>query len=320
MKSFKRGHFFTVILILSLFCLIQSAHSSRIVFSLDHPYMVKRGVYKGQLHAHSTRSDGKHSPEGVMKFYYEAGYHFLVLSEHNQFGRRVIPAVRHSSPYNHFIMIPGYEMFSEGNDRVNFYRHHILGIGLLKMPEMKGAQYVINYINENSGIPILCHPEWRGGFHYTYFTLETLTGYHHIEKTTKWDFILSRGRRVNMIMSDDFHVKSVRGFNKGYIMVYADSLKEKNILESIRKGNYYSSNGLNINSIKVETNKITVKVPEKSTITFYGFAGCALLSKKNITELSYDIVGNESYIRVVVMNKSNGKYRFAYTNPVYVNR
>src|SRR5262249_52399561 len=38
--------------------------------------------YKGNLHTHSTRSDGKLSPEEVVAAYRERGYDFLALTDH----------------------------------------------------------------------------------------------------------------------------------------------------------------------------------------------------------------------------------------------
>lgn len=38
--------------------------------------------YKGNMHTHSTNSDGSHSPERVTAFYRDAGYDFLALTDH----------------------------------------------------------------------------------------------------------------------------------------------------------------------------------------------------------------------------------------------
>lgn len=38
--------------------------------------------WRGNLHTHSTRSDGRLSPEAVVEFYRDAGYDFLMLSDH----------------------------------------------------------------------------------------------------------------------------------------------------------------------------------------------------------------------------------------------
>ena len=38
--------------------------------------------YKGNLHSHTTVSDGKMTPEQSVEVYKEHGYNFLALSEH----------------------------------------------------------------------------------------------------------------------------------------------------------------------------------------------------------------------------------------------
>ena len=39
--------------------------------------------YKGNLHSHSTISDGKMSIDEMVKSYQEKGYNFLMISDHN---------------------------------------------------------------------------------------------------------------------------------------------------------------------------------------------------------------------------------------------
>ena len=43
--------------------------------------------YKGNLHTHTTQSDGAVSPEEMMACYRKAGYDFLALSDHNRLTR-----------------------------------------------------------------------------------------------------------------------------------------------------------------------------------------------------------------------------------------
>ena len=43
--------------------------------------------YKGNTHAHTTRSDGTRTPEEVMRAFRDAGYDFLVISDHWKLGR-----------------------------------------------------------------------------------------------------------------------------------------------------------------------------------------------------------------------------------------
>jgi len=218
-------------------------------------------------------------------------------------------------------MIPGFEIFSEGKDGQNFKKHHILGIGLENIPEMKGAQFVINEIVKENGIPILCHPEWIDGAHYSLLDFENLTGYALTERTTKWDFMLSKGKKMFNICSDDSHqVINDKGFDKGFVMVYADNLTQNDIIESLKSGNFYSSTGAFISSIKVENDMIKVVCPQKASIIFFGFASFTLLNKKDETEASYKIAGNEGYVRIRIAYEINGKTAYAFTNPIIIVR
>ena len=46
------------------------------------PFARKGRFWRGNLHTHSTRSDGRLAPEAVADFYRDAGYDFLMLSDH----------------------------------------------------------------------------------------------------------------------------------------------------------------------------------------------------------------------------------------------
>lgn len=39
--------------------------------------------YKGNTHTHTLNSDGDSTPDEVVRWYREHGYHFLVLTDHN---------------------------------------------------------------------------------------------------------------------------------------------------------------------------------------------------------------------------------------------
>jgi len=39
--------------------------------------------YRGNIHTHTTESDGDAEPEKVVEWYNNHGYDFLVLSDHN---------------------------------------------------------------------------------------------------------------------------------------------------------------------------------------------------------------------------------------------
>jgi histidinol phosphatase-like PHP family hydrolase len=46
------------------------------------PFAASGRFYKGNLHTHSTRSDGAREPADVCAAYRDAGYDFLALTDH----------------------------------------------------------------------------------------------------------------------------------------------------------------------------------------------------------------------------------------------
>src|SRR2546430_1965000 len=50
---------------------------------LINPYPTSSRWQRGNLHTHTTRSDGRDEPQAVIDWYEEHGYEFLVISDHN---------------------------------------------------------------------------------------------------------------------------------------------------------------------------------------------------------------------------------------------
>ena len=60
--------------------------------------------YKGNLHCHSTNSDGKLSPKEVVDLFKENGYSFLCFSDHD-----IYTDYRSEFDSEDFIILPGLE-------------------------------------------------------------------------------------------------------------------------------------------------------------------------------------------------------------------
>ena len=50
--------------------------------TLANPFSEPGQWYKDCLHVHSTCSDGRWTPQQVIDWYREQGYHFLALTDH----------------------------------------------------------------------------------------------------------------------------------------------------------------------------------------------------------------------------------------------
>lgn len=114
--------------------------------------------YKGNLHTHSTNSDGRLSPEEVIGLYREEGYDFLALTDHWFMGEE--------RQEENFLLLSGAEYDVGNNVRDGIY--HVVGMRCAegaeagKGPELqeKQAQLMIDRIHEAGGIAILAHPAW----------------------------------------------------------------------------------------------------------------------------------------------------------------
>jgi histidinol phosphatase-like PHP family hydrolase len=83
-----------------------------------HPFKEKGKWFKGNLHCHSTVSDGKLPPDEVVKIYKENGWNFLAFTEHEKYSN-------YGNKYDteDFITIPGTE--SSNNDFAHYNYNHL---------------------------------------------------------------------------------------------------------------------------------------------------------------------------------------------------
>ena len=123
--------------------------------------------YKGNLHTHTTESDGDADPEFVVNWFMEHGYDFLVLSDHNH--RTILEHQVEGGP----LMIPGEEVSA----RIEFgsIPIHINGIGISRVVEpIHGDDIVgtiqanVDAIHEANGIAQLNHPNFHWAFDHTH--------------------------------------------------------------------------------------------------------------------------------------------------------
>ena len=153
-------------------------------------------IYRGNLHMHTTRSDGVYGGERITDIFYRMKHDFVVVTDHNHWEDwRFL-----SRP--DFLVMNGIEISSEKNQR-----EHVLGVGLESDPgRAEDTQEAIDRIAETGGIPVLCHPLWSG-IHtqrllelHNYPLLEVMNhglwGGAGDDDSHIWDELLIRGRDV----------------------------------------------------------------------------------------------------------------------------
>lgn len=221
--------------------------------AIDSPYNDSPDAVwlRGNLHAHSTRSDGVRHPQAVIDQYAARGYDFLAISDHDVFSDYT------GLDPKGMALIPACE-FSQGT--------HMLLLGLeapIRFPSLD-RQAVINEVTRRGGMVVLCHPKW--GEHNNHFPYETMAGlkdYMGIEifnggvvtsagcavSTDRWDRLLSARKHCWGIAADDSHRPAEDG--RGWCVVKARERTPEAILDALRLGSFYASSGVTVDSITV---------------------------------------------------------------------
>ena len=296
--------------------------------------MSETNWYKGNLHAHTSESDGDESPENVIKWYALHEYDFLVLSDHNCL------TLLDYNP-NNLLLIPGEELTVqlENQDRAVY----VNSVGLSSPVEPINAALVLPTIQANvdaildaGGMPILSAPYHRPDFDTK--TLKEIAGAKFMDIYNShplivegdprtfsfeeiWDEILSSGKIMFGTATDDAHNYLEFGDDKAnpggaWIVVRATSLSGKAIMEGLESGNFYASTGVSLKDVQLSPNSLHVKIQETGDqsyeTTFIGHGGMVLAEEEGL-EAIYRVHGNEGYVRAKITS-SNGSR--AWTQPI----
>jgi len=276
--------------------------------------------YRGNTHTHARFSDENDSNDVpvIAGWYRDAGYNFLVLSEHNDHValKQIFSHDEASDPPD-FIMLNGLELSET--------RHHTaLGIDSYIGNETS-LRDGVNKIIAAGGVPILNHPQDPPVTVKTFLEIE---GLNHLEilnggrpedtpaTEMLWDSLLSdpNGRTVYAVASDDNHYKK-SNVGRGWIMVRSPDLTAEDIEENIRNGNFYATSGVILKKLHSGKRSITIVSENGTLIKFIGKNG-SILKEISGDSATYDIKGDELYVRAKITN-SLGKA--AWTQPVFVN-
>lgn len=300
-------------------------------------FVSQQGVWlKGNLHSHSTASDGDLAPEAVIRAYAQRGYDFLSLTDHNVYAEY--------DDYEHMIMIPGFELTCYLNQKrvhLNFIQRTPSG------RFAHGQQFVITDHEQSMAFIeqvkdeywiMLNHPDWslleyRDVQDFSCFNaLEVLNygteWYDRVgESAHFWDTCLRDGKRWPAVATDDNHNGYVDSegwpFGNvendsfgGWVMVKAASKSRKDILQALDEGQYYATGGPEIYDFRVQGEYVKVTCSPVSRIIFKG-ENRNFVRKigTGLTEFIAPLRGNKEFVRVECIDESG---RTAYSNPIYL--
>ncbi len=298
--------------------------------------------YKGNTHTHTLNSDGDSTPDDVVRWYREHGYHFLVLTDHNYLTAVDTLQALHGAD-ERFLVIPGEEL----TDRFGDKSLHINGLDLTTTIPPQGGTSVVDVLQRNvdairheKGVPHINHPNFRWSITAEELgqvrnnkLFEIFNGHPMVNAQggggvpgleEAWDAILSSGTLLYGIAVDDAHTfkdpgnPNVAGPGRGWIVVRAPRLETKALMEALEKGQFYASTGVELTDVQADTRRLLVEVKptsfSKYRIQFIGKGGRVLLESPE-TKAEYVFKGDEGYVRARVL-ESNG--RVAWVQPVMI--
>lgn len=300
------------------------------------PFALPGRFWRGNLHTHSTLSDGALAPDQVVEAYKGAGYDFMMLSDHfiGHFDWPIADTRKLRS--NSFTTIIGSEVHAPATSAGELW--HIVAAGLPldfepAAPDETGPALARRAASAGAFIGI-AHPAW------SQLTIEdgraidvahAVEIYNHgcaieCDRGDGWyllDQLLNEGRRLTAFATDDAHFKTPDHFG-GWVQVKAPSLEPEALLTALKQGRYYSSQGPQIHEVALAGDELTVVCsPVDTIVVLCGHSRSARRTGRAITSATLDLTRLEkgwlltrpcNWLRVVVIDQAGKR---AWTNPIW---
>jgi len=291
--------------------------------AFENPFEAEGVWLKGNLHTHTTVSDGLLPPQERVAAYQARGYDFLALTDHERL------ADLQSVKAKGIILIRGAEFGC--TNPTGGPSFHVVGLDLPKgfqLPSPRPAQAAVDAIRDAGGQAILAHPYWCG---HTIRDLEAVAGCLGVEvfnttcqrsigkgtSAVHWDDLLTQGKPLMGFAVDDCH-DSTRDAFQGWVMAKCARRSRKAVMDALARGLFYATCGPTIESLRLNGRRITVRTSPVAYISFIcdGSRGGHVfhLDGAPVTEAEFALHGSEVFVRVECADATG---RMAWSNPFF---
>lgn len=221
-------------------------------------------VFKTNLHTHTTMSDGLHTPDEMCALYYMAGYDALALTDHHTTNKvsELHQILKEKHDFD-MTLISGIELHPAGPRGISW---HILALGV---PEDFPGRYKSGFeaaqaARDAGALVFAAHPYWCGLTSAEIAELGPIMGTEVYNSSCRyigkeynmlaWDELLDAGNRPGWALAvDDCH--SPGTFAMGWTMIAAKENTPEALLEALRNGEFYSTEGPEFSRIEVKDGK-----------------------------------------------------------------
>lgn len=287
------------------------------LFDTDKPF------YKGNLHTHTTRSDGWKSPEETLDIYAAHGYDFIALTDHWH--------ISEGGRYGDMLLLPGVEYdFNFPTQVLHLVALYPDAACAAGIERGMSHEEVIRRVNGQGGLVIAAHPAWSLN------TPQFLAGLDGVELTEVYnsmsdepintargnsaqvlDVTAANGKLFRWVASDDTHFHQGEAC-RAFIRLQAEELTVDGVLNGLRAGKFYASQGPEFLSVEVTGDEMIVHTSPVSLCSFCSNL-CWVAGRchkgEGMTEIVHKIQPGEHFLRCEIVDAQGNR---AWTSPIAI--
>lgn len=289
--------------------------------------MLGKTRMKVGLHLHTTLTDGQKTPDEAARIYAEAGFDAIAFTDHWLYGE---PTQMHG-----LTVLSGCEYNIGGADCPHVV--HIIGVGMEYAPEMPRewdratqdshahAEVAVRCIKEAGGLAIAGHPAWslNTAEHLLSFgDFDVLEIYNAVSECGMSDRAYSdviadqlacMGRYPGLVATDDVHYYQDDAC-RGWIMVEAENTEKQTLIDAIRGGKFYATQGPEVHIEKIASDRVRVVCSPSVKVAFQSntsWTAGRIVRGDGLTEAEYTRAVTDRFVRAEITDAQGNK---AWTN------
>ena len=293
--------------------------------------------WRGNLHTHSTRSDGVLDPAEVCRRYKAEGYDFIALTDHF-IGLYDYPITDTTGFRDaNFTTILGAELHSGAIENGELW--HILAVVLpadfayadvpdfYATSDQESGPALAARARAAGAFVAVAHPEWSG---LTTADARSIEAAHAIEVYNHGcatgcdrphgfytlDQLLTEGRKLMLCATDDAHFSEPDHFG-GWVMVKAEENTPEALLAALKAGHHYSSTGPDLWGIEWHDDAVIIDSSAVRSVVVQGQGSAAVAvhgQSMTRTRVKLDRFQDSKWLRVTVTDAAGQR---AWSNPYW---
>lgn len=297
----------------------------------DLPFGRPGRFYRGNLHTHTTNSDGRLAGDEVIRAYAQNGYDFVAITDHFTDHYRFPVTDTRVLRTPDFTTLIGAELHTPA--LANGEPWHIVAVGLPfdfapTAAGETGPALAARAAAAGAFVGI-AHPAWYGLSLDDARSIETAHAIEVYNETCamlndrgeSWyvlDTLLAEGRRLTAFGTDDAHFQDEKPDAFGaWVWVRAEELEPEALLAALKAGHFYTSQGPRLHDIRIDEEGIEIQCSPAVGIYVGGARAASYRAHgRGLTRCRFPLDQfRGSYCRVTVIDAAGKR---AWSNPIWL--